>query len=132
MSAAPSNLTGVWQGFYTYPGGIGSVGFGATLIEVGSTITGSTHEPGIFPTGVADMLYATLLGSREGAEIAFVKTYDGRGGWSHSVHYTGTLTEDHTEIEGTWMLRGDWSGRVLMIRSTGRAVEAARKRFERI
>jgi hypothetical protein len=45
VGSPPENLTGVWQGFYTYPGGIGSVAFGATLIETGSTLSGSTHEP---------------------------------------------------------------------------------------
>ena len=132
MSSLPSNVTGVWQGFYTYPGGLGSVGFGATLIEVGSTVTGSTHEPCIFGDCIVDTLYATLDGTREGATISFVKTYDGRGGWTHSVHYAGTLTDDHSEIEGSWIVPGEWSGRFLMIRSTGRAVEAARKRFEKI
>jgi hypothetical protein len=61
-----------------------------------------------------------------------VKTYDGSGGWSHAVRYAGVLTDDHSEIEGTWTLPGGWSGRFLMVRSTGRSVEVARKAFERL
>ena len=48
MSDGKQNLTGVWHGLYTYPGGT-SVAFVATLIEAGSHLNGSTHEPCILP-----------------------------------------------------------------------------------
>ena len=40
------NLTGVWHGLYSYPDGV-SVSFVATLIESGSSLSGSTHEPSV-------------------------------------------------------------------------------------
>ena len=36
------NLTGVWQGLYTYPNGE-SVSFVATLIDSGGALSGSIH-----------------------------------------------------------------------------------------
>ena len=44
------NLTGVWHGLYTYPDGV-SVSFVATLIESGSSLSGSTHEPSVLGDG---------------------------------------------------------------------------------
>jgi hypothetical protein len=44
--ANAQSITGVWQGTYCYPFGLGPVSFVATLIEAGSSLTGTTHEPG--------------------------------------------------------------------------------------
>jgi hypothetical protein len=110
MDANAQNLTGVWQGLYTYPDGL-SVSFVATLIESGSALTGSTHEPS--PTGT---LYASLTGSRDGSAVAFRKTYEGAGPSYGTVDYAGTLSTGATEIEGRWSIPGAWSGKFLMIR----------------
>ena len=103
-------VTGVWHGLYTYPNGL-SVSFVATLIESGSVLTGSTHEPS--PTGT---LYASLTGSRDGSAVAFHKTYEGAGPDYGNVDYAGTLNADASEIEGRWIIPGVWSGKFLMIR----------------
>ena len=42
--ADAQDLTGVWNGLYSYPDGL-SVTFVATLIESGGALSGSTHEP---------------------------------------------------------------------------------------
>ena len=44
MATDAQNLTGVWQGLYTYPNSE-SVSFVATLIDSGGALSGSTHEP---------------------------------------------------------------------------------------
>ena len=72
-----------------------------------------------------------LSGRRDGMAVRFTKTYEGPLEPNHSVEYEGTLTEDFMEIEGRWIIPGQWAGRFLMIRSGGRSVEAARKTFER-
>ena len=123
MGANPQDLTGVWNGLYSYADGR-SVSFVATLIEHGSALTGSIHEPCIF--GRARMLYATLVGSRQGSAVAFRKTYDGRVLGYHVVDYAGTLNAEATEIEGRWTIAGAGSGKFLMIRPSRAAASAER------
>jgi hypothetical protein len=127
----PLNLTGVWQGLYTYPGIHKSVSFVATLIETPGTLTGSTHEPCVFRDGAGGTLFATLLGGREGQQVAFRKTYAAAGPNYDLVDYQGTLSPDGIEIEGRWVIRRMWSGTFLMVREIGNAAARSRKVFER-
>ena len=120
----PKSLTGIWQGSYTYPQGL-AVQFVATLIESGSTVTGSVHEP--CTLGQGEIIYATLLGHHDGSAVDFVKTYDGSNPNYTEVSYEGTLNGDATEIEGRWIIRGIWSGKFLMIRPRGNAKAVKRK-----
>jgi len=95
------NLTGIWNGLYTYPSGK-STAFVATLIESGSSLSGTTHEPGHF----GSTAYATLAGSRQESAVSFVKKYDKhRLFYANPVVYEGTLNGDATEIEGRWTIR---------------------------
>lgn len=129
MKETASGLTGIWQGLYFYPRLLEPVSFVATLIETGSRLSGSTHEPH-GKTGA--VLCATLLGRRAGSLVHFVKTYESVGdGYAADVSYEGTLAADHTEIEGRWSIRANWSGRFLMIRGSREAETAARKKFAR-
>jgi hypothetical protein len=125
------NLTGVWQGLYTYPGINKSVAFVATLIETPGTLTGATHERCVFRDGAGGSLFATLLGGREGRRVMFRKTYDGAGPNYDLVDYEGTLSGDGIEIEGRWVIRRVWSGTFLMIREAGKAAARTRKVFVR-
>ena len=123
------NLTGVWHGLYSYPDGV-SVSFVATLIESGSSLNGSTHEPSVLGDG--QTVNATLSGSRQQSLITFVKTYTGaRFFYRDSIDYDGTLNGDGTEIEGRWSIRSLWSGKFLMIRSAGKEEAVARKAVQR-
>jgi hypothetical protein len=131
MSAADAqNLTGVWQGLYTYPDGE-SVSFVATLIDSGGALSGSTHEPCARAISSIGTLYATLIGSRGGGAVEFRKTYDGELSRYHTVDYAGTLNADATEIEGRWVIRGVWSGKFLMIRPARQEASAKRKAIQR-
>jgi len=125
------NLTGVWQGLYTYPGINKSVAFVATLIETPGTLTGATHEPCVFRDGAGGSLFATLLGVREGRRVTFRKTYEAAGPNYDLVDYEGTLSANGIEIEGRWVIRRVWSGTFLMVRETGKAVARSRKVVER-
>jgi hypothetical protein len=123
------NLTGVWNGLYSYPDGV-SVSFVATLIESGSSLTGSTHEPSMLGNG--NTANATLAGARLASSVTFVKTYDrAELLYRDPVDYDGILNGDATEIEGRWSIRATWSGRFLMIRATGRTKALALKAAER-
>ncbi|HEY6256748.1 MAG TPA: hypothetical protein VIY51_13235 [Xanthobacteraceae bacterium] len=133
MEAGAENLTGVWQGLYTYPMGGGSVSFVATLIESGHTLSGSIHEPRTIGAGAGETIYATLLGGRSGSAISFVKTYEGSAGPGYGrVEYEGTLSGDKTEIEGRWNIPRAGSGKFLMIRSGGKAAAIEQKKSVRV
>ncbi|MGD0192923.1 MAG: hypothetical protein ABSD74_19470 [Rhizomicrobium sp.] len=123
------NLTGVWQGLYSYPRALAPVSFVATLIETESWLSGSTHEPHR-KTGAT--LCATLLGKRAGNAVSVVKSYENpEGGYGADIRYDGTVSDDATEIEGLWTIRPDWSGRFLLVRGTPDAEAVARKKFAR-
>lgn len=129
--ADENNLTGVWNGLYTYQDGR-STSFVATLIETGGSLTGTTHEPGTPGEGLGAALFATLVGSRHASAVTFTKTYDQPGRYHQNpIVYEGALSSDGSEIEGRWTIIRIWSGKFLMIRSPGRAARIRRKAFER-
>jgi hypothetical protein len=120
------DLTGIWNGLYTYPDGK-SVAFVATLIESGSSLSGTTHERGL----LGNTAYATLAGSRRDSAVSFVKKYEKhRFLYKNPVVYEGTLSSDGTEIEGRWAIGKILSGKFLMIRSPSQTVKAETKLSE--
>jgi len=129
--SSAQSLTGVWHGIYSYPIARAPVSFVATLIESASAVTGTTHEPCAVGGSPNDVLYATLSGSRHDSAVAFMKTYDGANPHYGIVAYEGTLSRDGTEIEGRWIVPGNWSGKFLMVRSAGKAETVSRSVFER-
>ncbi len=134
MTQSPSaqNLTGIWHGLYSYVDGRPSVSFVATLIEAGSTVSGTTHEPSDRRGSLNQALYATLLGRRQGASVTFLKTYERAGPrYFSTIAYQGMLSGDGTEIEGGWLIPGNSSGKFLMIRSAGKEEAVRRKAFVR-
>lgn len=131
---APStkNLTGIWHGLYSYPRRRPAVPFVATLIESGSSLSGTTHEQCGSSGHPDQMMYATLLGHHQGQTVAFVKTYDGDDPHYGSVAYEGIVSDDGTEIEGRWLVPGHWSGKFLMIRSAGNSEAITLEAFQRV
>jgi hypothetical protein len=126
------SLTGVWNGLYTYSSGL-SVSFVATLIDGGSVLSGTTHEPDLLGSPPGKTLYALLSGGRRGGAISFVKTYDEAGPkFYYPVHYEGALNGDATEIEGRWRIGDGTTGKFLMVRSNGKAVAIERKKRAKV
>jgi hypothetical protein len=126
------NLTGVWNGLYTYPDGR-STSFVATLIDAGGSLSGTTHEPSALSANLGATLYASLIGSRSNSSVTFTKTYDQPDVFHRTpILYEGALIGDDAEIEGRWTIVNIWSGKFLMIRSPGQEAKAERKAFERI
>lgn len=126
------SLTGVWHGLYSYPVFAEPVYFVASLIQSGTSISGTIHEAERGENGAPLTLYAGVSGTVDRPSVDFAKTYDGTGGWSHTVMYSGLLDGDMSEIEGTWTIRGVWSGRFLMIRSRLASEAKAREVFEKV
>jgi hypothetical protein len=112
---APTGLSGAWSGTYYYPSGKKQqpVQFIFTFSQTGCS--GRSEEPNTFGDRSAPKLFANLSCSvtslSAGQLITIVKTYDGTGGVSHSVLYTGTVSPDLHTIYGRWAIksvRGDF------------------------
>lgn len=110
---AQSNLTGRWAGRYYYPRplkGVKSVTFEMDLTFSQGNITGFVSEPNTFGNKSSKNLYANFKGSVTGNEVTWVKKYDGTGGVSHSVKYSGKLDRKAGKVTGRWKIGKDWSG----------------------
>lgn len=129
MAGMSERLTGVWHGLYTYANEPEPVYFVATLIESGSHLSGTTFESAVGQAGAPLTLNAMIEGTRAGASVAFIKRYDGSGGWYHGVGYEGVLNSERTEIEGRWSIGSSARGRFLMIRSAGVSEMVIRRAF---
>ncbi len=129
---AERDLTGIWNGLYTYPHGQ-STSFVAILIETGGSLAGTTHEPGTLGDDPETTAFATLSGSRRDSMVTFTKRYDRLTPRKRSpILYEGVLNGDGTEIEGRWSIPRSWSGKFLMIRSAGKEAKISRKAFARV
>jgi hypothetical protein len=125
MAMTAKNLTGIWDGMFSHPRH-GPVMFMATLIESGSSLSGSITEPCMVATCQISTHHATLTGNRNGSAVSFVKQYDPPGFGYNTVRYEGAVNGDATEIDGRWTLpRSQLSGQFLMVRS-GRSKQAAK------
>lgn len=105
--------------------------FTANLIETSDFLGGSIQET--FQNGrqKGKTFYASVSGQRTGNQIRFIKCYE-TPPLVHSVHYEGMLNADMTEIEGTWTVPNSWSGKFLMVRSTGLKQQASNRIAEKV
>ncbi len=69
-------------------------------------LAGSIVEDNGFGEQGSPFLLSTLTGETRGGAISFTKTYDGTGGVSHSVTYTGEVLSDGRRIVGSWSVEG--------------------------
>lgn len=110
------DLTGMWDGVYSYPAVQGAgptTPFLADISEVGGQISGTIIEPHEFRRGTA---HATIIGHRVGNVVDLSKIYRGAGAeYDEPVAYTGQLSNDGTLITGHWMMQ-EWSGPFEMVR----------------
>ena len=113
------DLSGPWDGLYSYPRTLAPVSFVADLKETGGWLTGTTGEAAASGSATGQNLSATLQGRRSGSFVKFLKLYDGSVPGFDSVAYEGNVSADGTEIDGRWTAIGNWSGTFLMIRSQG-------------
>ncbi|WP_130731826.1 hypothetical protein [Komagataeibacter xylinus] len=124
MDANRLNVTGQWEGQFSYPHALPPESFSASLFEAGAMLGGTVTERA--PSAQACFI-ATVQGQRHGVTVRFTKTYDGSGNRQHPVLYTGLLNADGTEIEGEWRIAGSWSGAFRMSRGKGNATAVRRE-----
>lgn len=109
-----ASLSGEWHGVYVYanPSSSGQVEteFTLQLRETAGQLTGATIERNNFGSSDALFLLASIRGQHTGASVTFTKTYDGTGGQTHSVQYTGTITPNGRRIVGSWTGVGTAAG----------------------
>jgi hypothetical protein len=112
VSGEGHDVSGVWYGRWnsTDPD-VRPGSFIAVLEETGGAVDGSVSEPD--PDGGAP-INAAISGGRSGAQIHWIKQYDGRK-LAHAVYYAGMVNADATEIGGGWRLEV-WSGSFTMQR----------------
>jgi caspase domain-containing protein len=109
LAAPPlgDNISGTWSGTYSYDSGKQPpVSFTVSFGPNGCA--GRSEEPNTFGNKSAPKLFANLTCSDAvllpGHLITINKTYDGTGGVSHSVVYTGTVSADMRSISGRWVV----------------------------
>ena len=122
------NLSGRWQGQYSYVGRKKEpVPFSATLNESNSWLDGLIEEVGTAGEAKGRAIAATVQGRRTGRSVTWIKIYHGSFRLYDAVQYAGEISEDGQEIEGSWTIHGNSIGRFLMLRQGDQAV-ARRKR----
>ena len=126
------NLTGTWQGVYSYPVARDPVPFTARLLHAEDWLTGSTAEAVTTRTLAGSVLTATVTGRIVGQHVTFLKTYDQQSRHYDAVHYDGEVDAEGQEIWGRWTIPGSWSGTFLMIRASGTEAVLSRRRAERV
>lgn len=105
-AAHAAGLATQWQGSYGYGDSRAPVPFTLSLSVNGGAVSGRITEPATFGDGTSANLYANISGSTDGTNISFTKTYDGHGGQTHSVTYSGTISGNGASMSGSWRLSG--------------------------
>ncbi len=123
------DLTGLWNGEYTYPkeSGRPPVSFRMAVVQAESQILGFIKEANTFGKEGSPWLHAVLKGrfDKETREVQFTKTYDGTAETAHDVEYRGLVTPDGAKAQGTWKIRDDWAANFTL----ERAAKPERERF---
>src|SRR4051812_44825041 len=98
----PQDVSGVWYGHYSADHGQEDNGFIALLEELNGAVTGTITEP----DAGGEIRRAIVSGQRDGAGLRFAKRYDGSGGFTHTVEYSGQIDGEGTMVAGTWIVEG--------------------------
>ena len=97
------HLSGRWSGRYFYSApvkGVTDVPFEMNLTVSQSRISGFIVEPNTFGDASSKNLYTHFDGRIIGNRVNWRKRYDGTGGVSHDVIYTGAMNRSNNRISG--------------------------------
>jgi hypothetical protein len=117
--AGEAGMAGEWKGKYFYPEDKSPpVEFTLNLVaKEDGKFTGTSREPKTFGKKKATHLTATIDGQLSSdRKFTFTKQMDGSGGVTHAIEYSGEVAEDGNSAEGTWSIKGSWSGKFEMKR----------------
>jgi hypothetical protein len=110
-----TDLSGRWDGIFSYPRTLPPTHFTLDLRDVGGSLAGESHEEGQTRRTSGQTLHALIQGDRFGSAVEFTKIYD--NAHNHPVFYEGTVSDEGLEINGRWSIPGMWSGSFIMIRA---------------
>lgn len=118
---SPLDVSGVWYGrYFASTAGADENSFIAHLAEDAGGVSGTITEPD--DSGAEAIRRAFVDGSRSGTALRFTKQYDPAGPLAHCVAYSGTISDDGSEVTGTWRFSG-YHGSFVMNRETFAAEE---------
>ncbi|MDB5430469.1 MAG: hypothetical protein JWP35_1585 [Caulobacter sp.] len=92
---------------------------------MGGVIIGEVEETGRQGAAKGQPLVATISGARNGRSVWFTKTYLRTApyvvasGYTARISYSGHVSPEADEVEGSWIIPLAGSGRFLMIRKSG-------------
>ncbi|MGR6330748.1 hypothetical protein ACU5AX_16930 [Sphingomonas sp. XXL09] len=130
--ADPLDVTGSWDGIFSYPRAMPPNGFRCELREHAGRISGETQERRDTGPDRGTTIRALLDGVRQGRSVRFTKRYDSPDLAYYAVVYDGALAADGDEISGRWDIAGHWSGSFIMVRQQRRGVAAKRTVAEEV
>ena len=111
QNASAQDAGGAWKGYYYYNDGRIKVEFTLDLGMRDGRCVGRTSEPNTFGDRSATHLYGNIacqsLNVGPGGVFAFHKLYDGTGGVSHGVDYSGVMSADGNTVTGQWRIGAD-------------------------
>ena len=84
-----------------------AVKFDAELAQSKGSVSGTITEENTFDHLASKILCASIVGTVDECALQFEKTYTSGGTANHTILYEGSVSEDDTEISGTWLI-GDW------------------------
>ncbi len=101
----PTDLSGLWFGWYTYPHMVEKVEFTAWITATGTVFTGTTLEPNTFAHPDLGELSAELKGTLHDQSVLFEKRYlPVPGTHTLPIVYSGTLSSNGDHMAGQWIL----------------------------
>jgi hypothetical protein len=103
LAQSASNLTGRWEGGYVGASVAEANTLTVNLVQNGATLSGGMVEVNTFGDTSRNLfLTSTIQGTVSGRNVVLVKQYDGTGGVSHSVRYSGTISANGRTIKGVY------------------------------
>jgi hypothetical protein len=107
LAQSAANLTGRWEGGYVGANVQDANTLTVNLVQNGATLSGGMVEVNtIGDTAKNLFLTSTIQGTVSNGNVVFVKQYDGSGGVSHAVRYSGKVTPNGRHIKGTYSADG--------------------------
>ena len=108
------NLSGIWQGLYSFQTLDVPISFIATLLERGRSLSGETQET----RAQSITNTAQIDGMRHSRLVDFIKTYDDKVTGLQRVNFAGLISQDASEISGQWSRQDGTGGTFLMVRQS--------------
>jgi hypothetical protein len=107
LAQSASVLTGRWEGGYVGANSDDANTLTVNLVQTGTRLSGGMVEVNAIGDVKRNLfLTSTIEGTVSGANVVFVKQYDGSGGVSHAVRYSGKVSANGRHIKGTYEADG--------------------------